>query len=334
MKILIVGDIHVKTNNLDQIERLHQIIIEKVNKLIPDFVVFLGDVLDYHEKIITPCLNKACDLIKAVSSLCKLYVLVGNHDYISNTQFLSQNHWMNALKQWNNVVIVDKVIVHGQYTFCPYVYPGRLVEALETNPDYLNSKILFCHQEFRGCDMGVVVSESGDEYNTLENFKYIISGHIHDSQWLSNKVFYVGAPLQHAFSESDKRVLCLLDNDELSEVPIHVHEKRTLKVSIEDCIKLDISNSNTVSWRVVINCTPSESKSFRKTSKYKQLAKNVKIIFNCSITSSEKLEQTTHQLDFLSVCKAKISKSKNSEILNGILEESIKNLCDNINTYG
>lgn len=334
MRVLIVGDIHVKTNNLDQIDKLQQTILEKVNELTPDFVVFLGDVLDYHEKIITPCLNKACDLIKSVSSLCKLYVLVGNHDYISNTQFLSENHWMNALKQWNNVVIVDKVIVHEQYTFCPYVYPGRLVEALETNSDYLDSKVLFCHQEFRGCDMGVVVSESGDEYNTLGNFKYIISGHIHDSQWLSNKVFYVGAPLQHAFSESDKRLLCLLDNYELSEVPIHVHEKLTLTVTIDDCTNLDIANSETVSWKVVINCTPSESKSFRKTLKYKQLSKSVKIVFNCSTKISEKFDQSMQQLDFLSVCKEKISKSKNSEVLNGILEESIKNLCDNINTYG
>jgi len=327
MKALIVGDIHVKTNNLDQISTLQQVIISKITELNPDFVVFLGDVLDYHEKIITPCLNKACELIKSVSSLCKLYVLVGNHDYISNTQFLSENHWMNALKQWNNVIIVDKVIVNGEYTFCPYVYPGRLIEALETNKEYLTSKILFCHQEFRGCDMGVVISESGDEYDTIKNFKYIVSGHIHDSQWLSNKVFYVGAPLQHAFSESDKRILCLVNESSITEVPIHVHEKRTLRVNIDECHNVNVTNTDTVSWKVVITCTPSESKSFRKTSKYKQLIKNAKIVFNCSTESSLHVtKEIVNTLDFVSVCKQKISKTKNSEILNDILEESIKNL--------
>ena len=37
-------------------------------------------------------------------------LLVGNHDYINNQQFLTNNHWMNAMKDWNNVTIIDKVI--------------------------------------------------------------------------------------------------------------------------------------------------------------------------------------------------------------------------------
>lgn len=327
MKVLIVGDIHIKTNNLEQISKLQQVIIDKIHDLKPEFVVFLGDILDYHEKIITPCLNKACELIKEVSTLCKLYVLVGNHDYISNTQFLSNNHWMNALKQWNNVIIVDKVIVNDQYTFCPYVYPGKLLEALQTNKEYITTKILFCHQEFRGCDMGVIVSDCGDEYTSLENFKYIISGHIHDSQWLSDEVFYVGAPLQHAFSESDKRILCLLDNDHVEEIPIHVHQKRTLNLSIDECKDLNIENTQDTSWKVIINCTPSESKSFRKTLMYKKLSRNVKIVFNCStLNTSVSSDNMINQLDFLSVCRQKINKSKDIEVLNCILEESIKNL--------
>lgn len=327
MKVLIIGDIHIKTNNLDQISKLQQVIIDKINDLNPDFVVFLGDVLDYHEKIITPCLNKACELIKEVSTLCKLYVLVGNHDYISNTQFLSDNHWMNALKQWNNVIIVDRVLVNDKCTFCPYVYPGKLLEALQTNKEYIHSEILFCHQEFKGCDMGMIVSESGDEYSNLENFKYIISGHIHDSQWLSDKVFYVGAPLQHAFSESDKRILCLLNNDDIKEIPVNVHQKRTLNVTIDECKDLNVENTENVSWKVIVNCTPSESKSFRKTSIYKQLCRNVKIVFNCSTLNTPIESNTTvNQIDFLSVCKQKINQSKDVEVLNCILEESIKNL--------
>ena len=56
---------------------------------------------------------------------------------INHDQFLTNNHWMNALKQWENVTIVDKVLHIEVDTkdllFCPFVAPGRFIEALETN---------------------------------------------------------------------------------------------------------------------------------------------------------------------------------------------------------
>ena len=43
-----------------------------------------------------------------MSEISTTYILVGNHDLINNQQFLSTNHWMNALKDWPNIFIVDK----------------------------------------------------------------------------------------------------------------------------------------------------------------------------------------------------------------------------------
>ena len=46
----------------------------------------------------------------------------------------SESHWLNGMKKWENVVIVDKVIEYKQsefkFIFLPYVQPQRFEEAL------------------------------------------------------------------------------------------------------------------------------------------------------------------------------------------------------------
>ena len=115
-----------------------------------------------------------------LSSYSTTYILVGNHDYISNTQFLTTNHWMNAMKEWKNVVIVDKVIQQNindlSFVFVPYVFPGRFQEALNTiHIDGINKiSCIFAHQEFKGCKLGAILSDIGDVWDE-KMFDYIWS---------------------------------------------------------------------------------------------------------------------------------------------------------------
>ena len=214
MKILFIGDPHIKSDNVDEID----ILMNEIKRLFvensPNFIVVAGDVMHYHEKVYTPSLNKALEFIKFLTKLAYTYILVGNHDYENNNQFLTQNHWMNALKQWENVEIVDKVVSHDDFLLVPYVYPKRFVEALNTyeekeeKADYWKTKkVIFAHQEFKGCKMGAIVSENGDDWD--ESYPQIISGHIHDRQWVGKNIYYPGAPLQHAFGDHEERVLCM-----------------------------------------------------------------------------------------------------------------------------
>ena len=313
MRYLVVGDIHIKTSNIPQIAELSDFIVEQTLKTKPDAVVFLGDVLDYHEKVLTPCLNRAYTLIERVAELAPLYILVGNHDYISNMQFLTDNHWMNALKMWKNVTIVDRVIVENNTTFCPYVFPGRFTEALATCPGSSTSEIIFCHQEFRGCDMGAVKSEHGDEPGCVSSL--VVSGHIHDNQQLSSNIRYVGAPLQHTFSEKEKRVLFLMDGTNIVEIPIGIGLKRSVPLAY---IELDDFNDSQieigVDTRLIVSATVNECKAFKKTAKYKALIKRCKIVFravDAATTPSKKCEY----MSFNDVCLNIISDSRNSERL-------------------
>ena len=133
-KFLVIGDPHFKTSNVPESEDFITKCIDLVKNECPDFIIILGDILHEHERLHTIPLNIAYDFIKAMSSLTKTYVIVGNHDMINNQQFLNQNHWMNSMKEWPNTIIVDvptKLYHNGKtYMFCPYVPNGRLQEAL------------------------------------------------------------------------------------------------------------------------------------------------------------------------------------------------------------
>ena len=98
--ILCIGDIHIQTNNTIDIkiftEKLYEYI--KNNNELIDIVVLMGDILHTHERLHTIPFNIANNMIEQLSIMKPLYILVGNHDYINNSQFLTDNHWMNCFK--------------------------------------------------------------------------------------------------------------------------------------------------------------------------------------------------------------------------------------------
>ena len=96
-KILIIGDPHLRAEYMNIVELFCDQIKSICQKNNYEFIVVLGDVLHNHEKINTTVLNKAIDLFETISTDTKLFVLVGNHDMIDNSQFLTTNHWMNCL---------------------------------------------------------------------------------------------------------------------------------------------------------------------------------------------------------------------------------------------
>lgn len=304
-KSLVVGDIHVKTNNLHLIDDLASFLEKQVISESPDIVVLLGDILDYHEKILTQCLNKAYTLISRLSKLRPVYILVGNHDYISNSQFLTDTHWMNAMKLWPNVTIVDTVIVERGITFCPYVAPGRFSEALQKVDGASDSEIIMCHQEFRGCDLGVIKSEHGDECDRYTGL--IISGHIHDNQWLCKDngrgVYYVGAPLQHAFGDREKRVIAVIDRDScVREINVGIGRRTCITVPYTQIDTVTIDPG--VETRVTVVATVSECRAFKKTQQYKQLSKKAKIVFKNPQTVTTQREKVV--CGFTDICKEKV----------------------------
>jgi hypothetical protein len=194
---------------------------------------------------------------------------------------------MNAMKDWDNVFIVDTVFTLERsdlkFVFTPYVPNGRFEEAMNTiGDDWRDADCIFAHQEFAGCKMGAIVSIDGDKWS--EDYPEIVSGHIHSRQTPQPNVYYTGSAMQHAFGESDKNIIPVLEFEpgsryKLREVDLELPRKRIVYMDMD---KVDTFNTPETSDQLKITLTGNydEFKSFKKSEKYKDLTKNgTKVVF-------------------------------------------------------
>jgi len=326
--MLCVGDIHIKPDNtylVDMLEKQLHVLIEETQS---ETVILLGDILHYHEKLHTIALNRACDLIDSLRKKVRVFILVGNHDYIQNAQFLTTNHWMCALKEWYNVTVVDKVVhtcvKNIPILLLPYVPPQRFHEALMTSDlDYKTVKYIFAHQEFKGCKMGALESINGDIWS--EDEPQIISGHIHDRQQPQKNIFYVGCSIQNSFGDQTSPIV--LELPLWKEHKLSMPKKKTIyvdmnKITPKDILNMDILEQTENQVRVVVQGNSIESfKNWKSGSNYEKLEeKGVKVIFKPDKVSKSTVT-TPPQEDNLRSLENEVFKKvldKRSEILYSI----------------
>lgn len=297
--VLFIGDPHFMVSNIPEVE----VFIERMTVLAkeknPSLIICAGDLLDTHERLHTLPLNKAYELINNMRKIAKTYVLVGNHDYIQNQQFLTENHWMNGMKGWENTVIVDKVLTETinnvLFTFVPYVPPGRFEEALNTveNSLWKNSQCIFAHQEFFGCKMGGIVSMEGDKWSL--DYPNVISGHIHSKQTPQSNIYYCGSALQHAFGQSTDNIIPYLTFQpgdtlyKLEEINLELPRKRIIYIDVENVDDF-VLPPTLDKIKLTVSGVYEEFKSLKKTRKYKKLIKDgIKIVFKPKKLESEKV---------------------------------------------
>jgi DNA repair exonuclease SbcCD nuclease subunit len=291
-----------------------------VKKEKPEFIVVLGDLLHTHERLHTIALNKAYEFIKSLREFAPVFVIVGNHDYIQNQQFLTQNHWMNGMKEWEGVKIVDEVVFFEDFVFCPYVPNGRFEEALNTSKkDWKKSRCIFAHQEFFGCKMGAIVSVEGDKWG--EEHPFVVSGHIHSKQWPQKNVYYTGSAMQHAFGESEDTTIAVFDfleeRYELREVDLGLKHKKIVYLDMEKADSFEYKGDDEV--KLTIRGNYDEFKAFKKGEKYKSLVKSgVKVAFKIDKeTEKEKIENrvaNSEENSFTQILQNISYSSENKEI--------------------
>jgi DNA repair exonuclease SbcCD nuclease subunit len=286
---LAIGDPHFKVSNIPDVE----IFLSELKKLLEkekfDFIVNLGDLLDTHRKLDTEPLIKAKEFFELLSSHAPLFSLVGNHDMINNSQFLTNKNWLHTFKNSKlNMTIVEDVVIRNikgkNFIFMPYVSDGRFNEALQTSEETMklinenNVVCIFAHQLFSNVKMGAITSSE------VEDWKYpipIISGHIHEKQKIKTDesyIYYTGSSMQHAFGESSDKTLAKIsvnDDNSLSieeiklDLPIRKIKKLILsKIDKYISKNIDIIRSGRLKLRINIICSPDEFKNYRKSKEH------------------------------------------------------------------
>ena len=323
LNIIVIGDIHFKISNISESELFIKKITEIVYEKKPDFIVLLGDILDTFEKIHTSALNIAYEFIDSIRSISKTYIIVGNHDMVNIKQFLDEkNHWMNALKEWKNVLIIDKaikeVINNHIFVFTPYVFPGVFIDALNTVGDvWLNASCIFAHQEIFNCQMGAYLSIQGDKWKP--EYPNLISGHIHLNQKIQENVYYPGASMDDKMKTVISCITFKGENKhyELEEIDLKLPKEKTLYMSINEIEDYKITETQD-KIKIVIHGEYNEYKTFKKSAKYKKLvSKNIKISYK-----PKKIEIKIKNEKLSKIIEKNTNDTSNFfKIINNIIEE-------------
>lgn len=218
-----------------------------------------------------------------------------------NQQFLSENHWMNGMKEWENVTVVDKVIVEKlrgeKFVFVPYVFPGRFVEALNTATDtWSDASCIFCHHEFFGSKMGAITSIDGDKWS--EKDCQVVSGHVHRRQKPQKNIYYTGSSIQVAFGENEDKTIALLTFDRkkcsITEIPLGLPRKKIVHLDVEDIESYVPPVDSQDSIKITVTGNHDQFKALKKTKKYKELINSkIKIAFKPQAISTMQQELGT-----------------------------------------
>lgn len=202
MKVMYVGDPHIKPECLDEGQRLIHFIVDTIRDEKAQHLVFLGDLFHNHSIIHLSVLGFwkwAFNYIHTELPEVEVWALVGNHDMSGKIGDCD-----NALMLFDKeqVTIVDKpTSAPWGALLVPYVADAEIfVEVSNLNRG--NNKLLVCHQTFLGSKYeNGIFAKDGVDPNLLD-FTEIISGHIHTPQKFG-KVWYPGSPRWQTISDAN-----------------------------------------------------------------------------------------------------------------------------------
>lgn len=298
LKILCIGDQHFKPSNIPHVDIFIKNLDKWLSKNHVDLIISMGDLLHTHERLHTQALNKALEYVELLSKYAATYVMVGNHDFHNNSAYLSKNHWLNCMKAYDNVTVIDDITILNihqiKITLCPYVPDGKFRTALDTRKgDWEDSDCIFAHQLLDGMKMGAIVVEDVEKWE--DDDPMLFGAHIHDSQWVQDNMYIVGSAMQEAFGETEDKTLLLLtlekddmlnkttllsDKEKFTLVDLDLPKKRILYMEMDELEEFDLETlKENVEYKLTVDGDQEEFDAFKKTTKYKSLIKKVKIVF-------------------------------------------------------
>lgn len=263
MKICIFSDVHwstytsiVRQRGVIYSKRLEMLIqsMNWVNELAVkencDFMICAGDFCD--KSTLT---DEELTALKEVKwNRLKCYFLVGNHESsVSNLQFTT----VDALQNSNHIVINNKYFRildeanNVVIDFLPYVTESARTEIDSCNDE---KRIIVSHNDIKGVQYGALLSKIGYDKDEIDSkCKLYLNGHIHNSEYITDKILNLGSLTAHNFTNDSfkyKYGCWILDTETLKltfvENPYGLRFYKLVIEKEEDLNQLDSIKDNAV----------------------------------------------------------------------------------------
>jgi DNA repair exonuclease SbcCD nuclease subunit len=258
MKILVVGDPHVRSQDLDECQRLMEFVKQVALEQKPDFLLVTGDLYHTHDIVHCEVMDFWRKTLESWADLgCQIVLVKGNHDAPHDAA--ADVNALVAHRGQKNVLVVDQRCSIGinaaQVAVIPFmaskeefVANCKAVSGMET---------VYCHQTFNGgqYDNGMYAKEGLDP--DLIPQKQVISGHIHTGQEFG-KIWYVGSPRWLTVSDANKdRFIWVVEHDSTGAViarqPYATDHVCTRIVEIDETPDQLFSAALNPKWKYVVN---------------------------------------------------------------------------------
>lgn len=289
IKILFLGDPHLKINNFEQSIALLHWVEEIVDKYKPDILCNLGDTMHTHAVLRSELMTEFRDHVKRVTINTPYWYVLGNHDAYKAKD--SKYHALQALNDISRFTVFDKTTEFPEHniTVVPYVYK------YEDFPMQTQT-ICITHNTFIGADYGFKREDCGINADKV-TADVIISGHIHKRQSFGN-VTYPGTPYAHSANDVDQtKGLLLFDTATYKQTFIESPfpkwkslefeiDKLNNVASLHAMLEQSLDSNN--KWILKVTGPKAELSAYFKSKRYFKLIDGKKVIVKTNPTDSEK----------------------------------------------
>lgn len=279
MKLLVSGDPHLKISTIETAKRFLAWLEQSIRAESPELTVLMGDLFDTHSivrvEIMTLWIRFAERMKKEGYEIISL---VGNHDQASPGSELNS---LICLEPY--MIIADRPMTYRQMGFIPYYHSQSEFEAAARSLVGGGREILFVHQTFQGAQYeNGFFDPDGFSTETLKEFKWVISGHVHKIQRLGN-ILYVGSPYHANFNDAgEKKAIFVMDTEnpklitKILKSPLPTYEV----VRTTDAAYLqEFPFSENNHYKVIFSSTKASVQALVESAEFKGLKKRFKITF-------------------------------------------------------
>lgn len=267
-RALITGDIHLSDNIRDsyRIELMRKVVTNWLDRYeVTDFIV-LGDLTEAKDGHHAYLVNTVVDLFYQAAKRARVYILLGNHDYIDRDQpyfaFLSR---INGVKFITEPKMVPLNSMGGDCFFCPHIRNPSDKQRLQFMEIAERAKVVFAHQTFQGAVLANGRAMEDGWPDDAFGDTPVIAGDIHVAQEIGKTIEYVGAPYAIDFGDSTSgRMVLFEDGKRMKDLPVICPQKRvveiarpedinTVKFNKGDVLKIVCKQQKDVAWADIAN---------------------------------------------------------------------------------